>query len=61
MGYDVDEHEILPSEIDRPKGQRLTKFNCTRCGKPLSEEALSAIRWAQAPCAHYACVVRKEG
>lgn len=57
MKYDVDEFEILPEEKSKPPGKRLTIFKCTFCDVSLSEEELSAIRYAKAPCMHYQCSV----
>ncbi len=57
MEYETEESDILLEERSKPRGERLTKFNCTICKKPLSEAALSEIRWAHAPCAHSDCCI----
>lgn len=60
MEYDVDTFEILPEELQKTPGERLTKFKCHQCNLPLSEAELSSIRWAHAPCVHYKCFVGEQ-
>lgn len=55
--YEVDEYEIFESERDKSFGERLTKFRCTVCEKPLSEAVLCDIRMAYGPCRHYNCKI----
>ena len=57
--YDVDEDEILPEERKNPAGTRLTVYACHKCNGYLTEEELSFIRNAHAPCLHYKCFTKK--
>lgn len=52
---EVEEWEILPDEVDKPIGKRLTYTDCTICAKPLSEAVLCDIRMARAYFRHYEC------
>lgn len=56
---EVEEHEIIESELDKPFGKRLTKVRCVVCEAFLSEALLCDLRKELVPLRHYDCKAEK--